>query len=101
MADIQTIAVEHIRRVAMYAINQPGSAGSQLQNILNAIASPVIKVKVTAPWLNIRSGPGKEYPSIGAAKSGDIFQIVRQESYWGRIAGSAERWISLRFTTTL
>ncbi len=99
MADIHTIALEHIQLVAQYAMNQPGSAAGKLQGVLNAISAPSTRVKVTATWLNVRSGPGKEYTSVGAVKQGDIVEIIRQENNWGKMPGTSERWISLRYTT--
>jgi uncharacterized protein YraI len=99
MDDTHTVALEHIQRVAQYAINQPGNAAGKLQSVLNAISTPTTRVKVTPTWLNVRSGPGKEYTAVGAVKQGDIVEIIKQENNWGRMPGPTERWISLRFTT--
>lgn len=54
-------------------------------------------VKVTCDELNIRMGPGIEYPIGGLLHKKDIRIIDAQEGNWGRIRGT-EDWINLKYT---
>ncbi len=44
--------------------------------------------------LNIRSGPGTDYESVGGLKKGDRVNIIEQKDGWGRIS---EGWISMTY----
>lgn len=44
--------------------------------------------------LNIRSGPGTDYDSVGGLKKGDRVSIIEQKDGWGRIS---EGWISMKY----
>lgn len=42
-----------------------------------AVDAPVFKVRITAdPTINVRTGPGVAYPSIGSFKLGDIVDVL-------------------------
>jgi hypothetical protein len=57
------------------------------------IGLPLVrKVRVSQISLNIRSGPGMEFPAIGLAKEGDAFEITRETGGWGEIGGN--RWLA-------
>jgi len=53
-------------------------------------------VRITASFLNIRSGPGTQYPMVGSLKQGDVVQIYREYDGWGEIGD--QKWISLSYT---
>lgn len=55
-------------------------------------------VEVKIPNLNIRTGPGKEYSSIGKFTGKGIFTIVDQKRNWGKLKSGAG-WICLDFAT--
>ena len=55
------------------------------------------RVKVTADELNIRKGPGTNYPIVGCIKDNGVFTIVEECSGWGRLKSGAG-WISLKYT---
>ncbi|WP_067727310.1 N-acetylmuramoyl-L-alanine amidase [Oceanobacillus damuensis] len=50
--------------------------------------------------LNIRSGPGTEYESIGQAETGETYQVVQQADGWVEIELEKETgWVSAEFIT--
>jgi len=53
-------------------------------------------VKVNQLSLNIRSGPGINYPVIGSAKKGEFYDVTREMSGWGEIGEN--RWFALVYT---
>lgn len=55
------------------------------------------KVRVTvAIGLNVRSGPGTEYPADGALEYGDEVKIIKEKDGWGQVSSGG--WISLDYT---
>ncbi|OQY28858.1 MAG: hypothetical protein B6I38_08805 [Anaerolineaceae bacterium 4572_5.1] len=46
--------------------------------------------------INIRSGPGTNYDSVGKTKAGDIFEASKILGDWGQIG--EDRWLALRYT---
>ena len=54
------------------------------------------RVQVNQVTLNIRSGPGENYPVIDQAKKGDTFAITREMDGWAEIG--EKRWLVLRYT---
>ena len=54
------------------------------------------KVMVKQASLNIRSGPGVNFPVVGSAKKGEIYEITREMGGWGAI--SEDRWFALQYT---
>lgn len=55
-------------------------------------------VKITASALNVRSGPGTNYPIVTAVKKGEAYTIVEEKNGWGRLKSGAG-WISLSYAT--
>jgi uncharacterized protein YraI len=54
------------------------------------------KVQVKQVSLNVRSGPGENFPAVDRVKQGQAVQIFREVRGWGEI--SEERWIALIYT---
>ena len=54
-------------------------------------------VKVTANCLNIRSGPGTKYKTVGQITDHGVYTIVETSGTWGKLKSGAG-WISLRYT---
>jgi uncharacterized protein YgiM (DUF1202 family) len=56
---------------------------------------------ITAKGLNIRSGPGKGYASVGSYNSGDSVTILEQFTYNGTTWGCTNQgWISMDYVNT-
>lgn len=56
---------------------------------------------ITANGLNIRSGPGKGYASVGSYNAGDTVTILEQFTYNGTTWGCTNQgWISMDYVTT-
>ncbi|MFZ4059111.1 MAG: SH3 domain-containing protein [Ferruginibacter sp.] len=53
----------------------------------------VKKVEVIADVLNVRSGPGKQFPKIGALKKGQELFIIDVENGWAKLSMD-NRWVS-------
>lgn len=53
-------------------------------------------VKVNQASLNVRSGPGGNFPVTGTVKKGDVFDVTRELSGWGEIGEN--RWFALSYT---
>ena len=53
--------------------------------------------------INVRTGPGTAYASVGRLTQGDAVQIVARSanSEWVRLAGTDSRWIGAGFVTAL
>jgi hypothetical protein len=88
-----------------------GDLASKVTSLLNGGVTPVkpfepYKVKVTIDNLNIRTGPGTNYPSIGRSTGKGVFTIVEESSGdgsktgWGKLK-SGLGWISLDYVTKL
>lgn len=54
-------------------------------------------VQVTAAALNIRSGPGTSYPSVGVIRDKGKYTIVEEKDGFGKLKSGAG-WISLNYT---
>jgi hypothetical protein len=60
----------------------------------------VRRVCVTASVLEVHGQPGgADAISIGTVNQGDLFEVTRQKSGWGRIG--EDRWINLTYTTDI
>lgn len=57
-------------------------------------------VRVTATSLNIRSGPGTQYPTTGVIKDKGSYTIVDTKDGWGKLK-SGLGWIYLMYTKRL
>lgn len=56
----------------------------------------VRKVRVNQMSLNVRSGPEVNFPVIGLAKKGEVFDVTREMRGWGEIGEN--RWFALAYT---
>lgn len=81
-------------------IGVDGIAGSQTLaaidkaiKALSADDSDGKSVKITASALNVRSGPGKNYPAVTYIRNGAVCKVVEEKDGWGRISSPAG-WIS-------
>ena len=54
-------------------------------------------VRITATVLNVRSGPGTQYPIVRTVTKGEAFTIVEQSDNWGKLK-SGVGWICLDYT---
>ncbi|MEZ0395570.1 MAG: C39 family peptidase [Anaerolineales bacterium] len=54
------------------------------------------RVRVTAASLNVRAGPGGNYPAVGVARKDEIYEVTRELNGWGEIGEN--RWIALTYT---
>lgn len=54
-------------------------------------------VRITATVLNVRTGPGTQYPIARTVVKGEAFTIVEQSDNWGRLKSGAG-WICLDYT---
>lgn len=54
------------------------------------------KAKVTANVLNIRKGPGTNYPVVGSVKKGEVYTIVEEQGDWGLLK-SRVGWVNLKY----
>ena len=61
-------------------------------------AQPSINYVVTIEPLNVRVGPGNEYPSLGKVPAGTVFQVLGSANGWLNVAlpsvPAAQGWIS-------
>ena len=61
-------------------------------------------VRVAIPDLNIRKGPGTDFPKTGKFTGVGIFTVVEEQDGWGLLEAYAEKrdgWVSLAFTTRI
>ncbi len=61
-------------------------------------------VRVSIPDLNIRRGPGTDFPKTGKFTGVGVFNIVEEKDGWGLLKAYQEKrdgWISLAFTTRM
>jgi len=54
-------------------------------------------VRITADELNVREGPGTNYPIVMTVHRGEAFTIVQQQNNWGFLK-SGVGWICLDYT---
>lgn len=57
-------------------------------------------VKITADILNVRKGPGTNYPVTTTVKKGEAYTIIEESNNWGKLKSGAG-WISLQYTTKI
>jgi uncharacterized protein YgiM (DUF1202 family) len=64
------------------------------------IASPppapptyAVRARVWAATLNVRSGPGNEFPTVGTLKVGTRVTIFDLHRAWVKISSDQERWV--------
>lgn len=78
-----------------------GIAGNQTLTALDKAVSDFGNggnkcVRITADILNVRSGPGMNYPVISNVKDGAICTVVEEKTGWGKIK-SPSGWISSQY----
>lgn len=74
------------------------------QNEEREPADAVLKAKVTNPnkWLNVRSGPGMNYPLVCQVENGTIVDVIAQEPEWWQIrSGGRIGWAFAQYLTAL
>lgn len=61
------------------------------------------KLQVTGDMVNLRSGPGANYPKVGQAKKGEILTLVDTCDQWYQIrtAAGLQAYISANYITTV
>ncbi len=57
------------------------------------------KVKTSGSNLNVRSGPGTGYSSIGKLSNGSSFTVYEISGGWGKISSSSSQWVCLQYST--
>lgn len=57
------------------------------------------KVKTSGSNLNVRSGPGTGYASVGKLSNGSAFTVYEISGNWGKISSSSSQWVSLTYST--
>jgi len=85
MNGIAAAAIEHIRLVATYGYAV--EAHPALAAVLAALGGGVINGTpyiCTATTLNIRTGPGVTYPSVGTLKTGQVVIVYAVQSGWAK-----------------
>ena len=72
-------------------------AGFENAFIVKVEPETAYKVRVTVSiGLNVRSGPGKDYPVTGVLEYGDEVKIIEEKDGWGQVPSGG--WISLDYT---
>ena len=71
------------------------------QNTLNAIAklnktSETKTITINANILNVRTGPGAQYPIVDRVSRGASYQLLEQQNGWGRIS---KGWVSMEYVS--
>jgi predicted double-glycine peptidase len=59
----------------------------------------VKRIRVTASSLNVRQGPGTNYPVVDGVTMGQEYNLLSETNGWGEIAPN--HWISLSYTVTI
>ena len=73
----------------------------QIASKVNArLKNTPYKVKVNITDLNIRKGPGTNYPKTGKYTGKGTFTIIKEQNGWGKLKSGAG-WISLKYTTKI
>lgn len=71
------------------------------QNTLNTIAklnktSEIKTITITANILNVRTGPGAQYPIVDRVSRGASYQLLEEQNGWGRIS---KGWVSMEYVS--
>lgn len=70
------------------------SSKSAQQNTTSSSSAAVnYSAKVTATTLNVRSGPGTNYPVKSSLKQGSVVTIIAEQNGWSQLQGGAG-WVS-------
>ena len=68
--------------------------------VVPAPAEEPYRVRVSIDDLNIRTGPGTQYPVTGRYTGKGVFTIIETRGTWGRLKSGAG-WISLNYAETI
>lgn len=77
-------------------VNDPKYPGTERSAIIPVAAvgfKLTRKVKVNLTSLNVRSGPGMNFPAVGVVRKDEILELSRELSGWGQIGPN--RWVML------
>lgn len=80
-----------------YLYKRHGQIASEVNAKLTGLP---YRVKVNITDLNIRKGPGIDYPRTGKYTGKGVFTIIEEKNGWGKLK-SGSGWISLKYTTKL
>jgi N-acetylmuramoyl-L-alanine amidase len=76
-------------------------AGACAKGILNYLSVSIkrlpYQIRITVDALNVRRGPGVNYPRNTVIRDKKLYTIVEEQSDWGRLKSGAG-WISLNYT---
>lgn len=79
--------------------------GIQVQQISTPVQTPApaaaYLVKINTDVLNVRKGPGANYPIVTQVKRGSVYTIVAEESGWGLLKSYQKNkngWLKLSYT---
>lgn len=93
-ADTQKAVIDFQNK---YGLTPDGLAGQKTLDALysksNATASKT-KVTVIANLLNVRQGPGTQYPIVDRVSKGATYQLLETQNGWGRID---KGWVSMQY----
>nr|MCR5250578.1 SH3 domain-containing protein [Lachnospiraceae bacterium] len=53
--------------------------------------------RIAVEELNVRSGPGTNYPIVRTVSAPSVYTIVEVNGYWGKLKSGAG-WINLQYT---
>lgn len=93
-----------------YLYNRHSEIAAKVNKILNGEDTPIptptpvpdpvpqsYKVRVTVNALNIRKGPGTNYPIVGCITDKGVYTIIEEKDGFGRLKSGAG-WICLQYT---
>lgn len=75
------------------------SSATQPQSGVTTSAFPYL-VRINTDVLNVRQGPGTNFPITTQVRRGSVYTIVAQDSGWGKLKSGAG-WIKLSYTFPL
>lgn len=60
-----------------------------------------VSIEATAAVLNVRSGPGTQYPIVGTVYKGTALKLVRASPHWAAVVlpGGSMGWVARPYTT--
>lgn len=58
-------------------------------------------ISITGKTVNIRSGPGTDYESIGIAKNHDIYPVVNTDGWYPILHNDTVRWVSANYASVI
>ncbi len=60
-----------------------------------------VSIRATAAVLNVRSGPGMQYPIVGTVYKGTVLRLVKASPHWAAVVlpGGSTGWVARPYTT--